>query len=170
MIENIASFTPNILDSYSWEMKSFDRLTPYELYKILNLRIKVFMQEQKCLFSETDFYDQDALHLWTTNNDGLILAYARILPPYTVYQKIANPHAKIGRVVVEKSARGTGISYLLMKKTISLINDSYPTDIEISAQAHLISFYQKLGFIIEGEEYLEDDIPHIKMKLLFKSQ
>lgn len=170
MIEKVASFTPNTLDSYLWEIKSFHQLTPYELYKILNLRIKVFMQEQKCLFSETDFHDQEALHLWTTNNDGVISAYARILPPYTVYQETVTSYAKIGRVVVEKSARGKGLSYLLMKKAISIINYSYSADIEISAQAHLISFYQKIGFEIEGEEYLEDEIPHIKMKLLFKSQ
>jgi ElaA protein len=37
-------------------------------------------------------------------------------------------------------------------------------DIVISAQAYLIEFYNHLGFIVEGESYLEDNIPHIKMR------
>ncbi|MBM3429107.1 MAG: GNAT family N-acetyltransferase, partial [Bacteroidetes bacterium] len=34
----------------------------------------------------------------------------------------------------------------------------------ISAQSYLLRFYQSLGFVAEGEEYLEDDIPHWKMR------
>ena len=36
-------------------------------------------------------------------------------------------------------------------------------EILISAQAYLINFYNNLGFVQKGEQYLEDDIPHIKM-------
>ena len=49
--------------------KWFNQLTIDELYNILHLRINVFMREQNCLHSETDYYDQKALHLWATNND-----------------------------------------------------------------------------------------------------
>ena len=33
----------------------------------------------------------------------------------------------------------------------------------MSAQLYLIKFYQNFGFVSVGEEYLEDEIPHIKM-------
>ena len=33
----------------------------------------------------------------------------------------------------------------------------------MSAQAYLIDFYNQFEFKVYGEEYLEDDIPHIKM-------
>jgi ElaA protein len=37
----------------------------------------------------------------------------------------------------------------------------------ISAQSHLLPFYQKFGFESTGKEYLEDGIPHTEMiKLL----
>jgi ElaA protein len=36
--------------------------------------------------------------------------------------------------------------------------------ITISAQQYLLKFYNEFGFIEEGEMYLEDDIPHLKMK------
>lgn len=38
-------------------------------------------------------------------------------------------------------------------------------EIELSAQKYLMKFYSDLGFVKEGEEYLEDNIPHIKMIL-----
>ncbi|MNH44400.1 putative acyltransferase [compost metagenome] len=34
----------------------------------------------------------------------------------------------------------------------------------LSAQAHLQGFYARHGFEAVGEEYLEDDIPHIGMR------
>ena len=43
------------------------------------------------------------------------------------------------------------------------IIESKEKEILISAQAYLINFYNNLGFVQEGEQYLEDDIPHIKM-------
>ena len=38
------------------------------------------------------------------------------------------------------------------------------TKITISAQLYLQKFYESHGFVVVGESYLEDDIPHIEMK------
>ena len=35
----------------------------------------------------------------------------------------------------------------------------------MDAQSHAISFYQRLGFTITSEEYLEEGIPHVDMEL-----
>jgi ElaA protein len=35
--------------------------------------------------------------------------------------------------------------------------------VRISAQSYLINFYRSFGFVVIGEEYLEDDIPHTEM-------
>jgi ElaA protein len=37
--------------------------------------------------------------------------------------------------------------------------------ITISAQLYLQKFYESHGFLVTSETYLEDDIPHIQMKL-----
>ena len=39
-------------------------------------------------------------------------------------------------------------------------------DILISAQSHIKDFYSNLGFIQEGQSYLEDGIHHVKMRLV----
>jgi ElaA protein len=36
--------------------------------------------------------------------------------------------------------------------------------IYLSAQAHLQGYYGRYGFVVSGEEFLEDDIPHIGMR------
>ena len=51
-----------------------------------------------------------------------------------------------------------------IKDTSALIAFNFKEkEILISAQAYLINFYNNLGFVQQGEQYLEDDIPHIKM-------
>jgi ElaA protein len=47
-------------------------------------------------------------------------------------------------------------------RTFSLFNCSA---IRIGAQVYLTKFYQSLGFVQSGAEYLEDGIPHIGMIL-----
>jgi ElaA protein len=46
-----------------------------------------------------------------------------------------------------------------------LIKDPKEEKIELSAQKSLLKFYSELGFEKVGEEYLEDNIPHVKMIL-----
>jgi len=41
--------------------------------------------------------------------------------------------------------------------------ETYNRSIKISAQVYAIPFYEKLGYVVVGEEYLEDDIPHTAM-------
>jgi ElaA protein len=53
-----------------------------------------------------------------------------------------------------------------MQQCIDQLQDTYTnSEIVISAQSYLLKFYSDLGFKAEGKEYLEDDIPHTKMRL-----
>ena len=52
----------------------------------------------------------------------------------------------------------------LMTKSIESSLELFPNQpIKISAQCYLIKFYESFGFEAIGEEYLEDNIPHIAM-------
>ena len=60
---------------------------------------------------------------------------------------------------------GTGMGRELVRRGIEHNQARWPqSDIRISAQAHLQDFYSSLGFAAEGEEYLEDGIPHRRMR------
>lgn len=143
---------------YQWNLKKFDELTNIELYRILKLRTEVFVLEQECLYPELDDKDYACLHLWA-QQQGEIVAYTRLVPPGISY-----PEPSIGRVIVVKEARGTGISQLLMHKSIETIFAQFgPNDIQIGAQFHLKSFYEKLGFAQKSEPYPDYGILHIDM-------
>lgn len=141
-----------------WVLKKFGELTLDELYSILELRSKVFIVEQNCIYNDPDGRDQVAWHLIGTEEDQLI-AYSRILPPGVVYTDPA-----IGRVVTSPSKRKSGLGRELMKRSIKHCEDLFgKTSITLSAQAYLKKFYESLGFSAIGDEYLDDGIPHIKM-------
>lgn len=143
-----------------WHCLKFEALNTEQLYKILSARMQVFILEQNCIYLDIDGKDQDSYHLFATENNQII-AYARLIPPGISYKE-----PSIGRVLVLPNYRRTGIGYMLMQKAIAHLQKVYADhEICISAQSYLINFYQSLGFQTEGEAYLEDDIPHIKMRL-----
>jgi ElaA protein len=79
---------------------------------------------------------------------------------------VSYKEASIGRVVVDKNFRGKNAGRELMIKAIDDTFSTFNTnEIVISAQQYLERFYTELGFVKEGEMYLEDDIPHVKMRL-----
>ena len=52
------------------KVKKFDELNIYELYKIMKLRVDVFVVEQNCPYQELNNIDQDALHIWFEEDVG----------------------------------------------------------------------------------------------------
>lgn len=139
-------------------VKAFNELTTQELYDILQLRSEVFVVEQNCVYQDIDGKDQKALHVLGINNNQLV-AYTRIFKPGDYFE-----NASIGRVVVAKNQRQFKYGYDIMKVSIETVENHFKeTLIKISAQAYLKGFYNNLGFNEIGEEYLEDDIPHIAM-------
>ncbi len=140
------------------QVKSFEALTKQELYKVLQLRNQVFVLEQHCIYLDLDGKDQKALHVLGYKNEELI-AYTRIFKPAD-YAK----EASIGRVLVVKNERKHNYGKQIMEAFIMDIKGHFKTSvIQISAQCYLRRFYGDLGFSEFGEEYLEDDIPHIGM-------
>lgn len=140
--------------------KTFAELSTDELYALLQLRSEVFVVEQNCVYQDVDDFDQLAAHLLMYLDDRLI-AYSRLIPPGLKYET-----ASLGRVVTRATARGDGHGKALMISALEHCKKRWPQDgITISAQAYLEDFYKSLNFITESEPYLEDNIPHIQMRL-----
>lgn len=142
----------------TWSYKYFSTLSAEELYDILQLRSRVFVVEQNCVYLDTDEKDQHAYHLCCWCNKDLA-AYARIIPP-----GIAFAEASIGRVVTAPEYRKTGVGRELMKRAIEETYKTFKTNtIKIGAQLYLKKFYTELGFLQCSDTYIEDGIPHIEM-------
>ena len=143
-------------------LKYYTDLSLDELYRILQLRQRVFVVEQNCAFVDSDDLDQPAWHLMCYTEDGTLAAYSRLLPPGIPYEG----YACIGRVVSEPKVRKEGYGRLLMQESINKCKELFgDVPIKIGAQVYLMKFYVSFGFKAEGEVYLEDFIDHIKMVL-----
>ncbi len=139
-------------------IKPFNKLSVEELYNILQLRSEIFVVEQNCVYQDMDDKDQKALHVLGKKNNKII-AYTRIFKSGDYFDI-----PSIGRVIVAKSERQYGYGYNIMNASINAIKQNFKeSKIKLSAQCYLKKFYNNLGFIEVGEEYLEDDIPHICM-------
>jgi len=140
-------------------VKSFGELNTHQLYAILQLREEVFIIEQNAIYKDLDDKDQKSKHLLGFHEDKLI-AYARLIPDGISYPKFAS----IGRVVLAKPFRKNKYGTLLMQEAMQKLDLLFPdTPVKISAQSYLIPFYQKFGFVVNSEEYIEDHLPHTEM-------
>lgn len=138
----------------------FNELDIYRLYELLKLRQEVFIVEQQCYYLDNDGKDIESFHLLGTNQEGKLIAYARLLPPDIAYPD----YASFGRIVTAPTVRGKMLGKKLMVEVMARCANLFPSQpIKISAQSYLIRFYESFGFLKVGDEYLEDDIPHHAM-------
>ena len=139
-------------------VKHFDELTTGELFAILQLRVAVFVVEQNCPYQEVDEKDRGAYHVWLADESG-IRAYLRVLD-----RGVSFSDASIGRVIAVQRRQGLGTR--IVREGIRVAQEKFGVDaITIEAQTYARGLYEKLGFYQTSEEFLEDGIPHIQMRL-----
>ena len=146
----------------TWNDLHHTDLTVADLHDVLALRNRVFVVEQECAYQDVDGLDlvRDTRHLLARGPGDAIVGYARLLAPYD-----GRP-ARIGRVIVTAEARGQRLGVRLMERALASCAEHWPdAGVELSAQAHLVAFYASLGFVVVGDVYDEDGIPHQDMHL-----
>ncbi|MGZ0711940.1 GNAT family N-acetyltransferase (plasmid) [Coraliomargarita sp. W4R53] len=132
-------------------------IDPTTLYRILWLRVSVFVVEQNAAYAELDGADiESGAELVWADDAGEVLATLRILRE--------SDAMRIGRVATAAAARGRGIAAQLMTMAVARCEAVMPgAPIEIDAQAQLADWYARFGFAVSGEQFIEDEIPHFPM-------
>ena len=137
----------------------FNQLNKISLYEMLKLRSEVFILEQNCIYLDLDGFDLNSVHVLAYSGSNIV-GSSRIIKKGYNYKN----YSSIGRLVLKKEYRGLGNGANLMKYSIDTCMSIYPSDIiKISAQCYLKKFYENLGFIKKGGNYLEDGIEHCSM-------
>jgi ElaA protein len=133
-----------------------DELQPRTLLGILSVRQDVFVVEQSCAYADIDARDAEAqtVHLWIEDDDGRVVSTLRLLSD-------GESGHRIGRVATLPASRGRGYSGALLRRAIEL---SGPP-IALSAQAYLVEWYERFGFEVCGQRWVEDGIEHAPMRL-----
>ncbi|MGV9673250.1 GNAT family N-acetyltransferase [Gordonia sp. NPDC003504] len=145
-------------------------LDPATLYRILRLRVDVFVVEQACPYPELDGRDLEPTthHWWFTEStsasdevDGMgspVAATLRVMQDGLGPD--GRPEFRIGRVCTERAHRGMGLTAQLLTAALEDIGEHV---CRIEAQTYLRQMYAKFGFRVNSDEYLEDGIPHVSM-------
>ena len=137
----------------------YEQLSKQQLYALLQLRQRVFIQEQQSIYDDIDGNDQQAYHL-LLEQDNVLGGYARF--------RVADDQNKVlvERVVLAPESRGSGAGKDIMVSVLAFCSEQFPQKyIQLSAQIDVLAFYQKLGFEAIGEPYDDGGILHKTMIL-----
>ena len=125
------------------------------LYRILRLRADVFVVEQECVFNDLDGRDlEPETEVCWIEHDGDVVATLRMIVE-------SDGSCRVGRVAVRASSRGLGFAAALMRKAFDLAGDRV---VVLDAQSQLSGWYQRLGFVVDGPDFVEDGILHTPMR------
>lgn len=128
------------------------------LYRLLRLRVDVFVVEQECAYPELDGRDLLAAtrHFWL-DDAGEIVGTLRLLEE--VVDGVTS--YRIGRVCVAVNARKHGYTGRLLQAALAEIGS---VTVRLDAQSHLVGMYAKFGFVVDGAEFDDDGIMHTPMR------
>jgi predicted GNAT family N-acyltransferase len=116
------------------------------------VREQVFVREQAVPIGlERDEFDSLCQHV-VAEAAGQAIGTGRLLPD-----------GRIGRMAVLESWRGRGVGSALLEALLRLARDRGIRRVRLNAQSRSVAFYQRHGFIAEGEEFIEAGIPHRSM-------
>jgi YbgC/YbaW family acyl-CoA thioester hydrolase len=123
------------------------------------VRHAVFTEEQGIDAAlDHDGADENALHVVARNRLGLALGTGRMVG-------IAPGVAKIGRMAVVASMRGTQVGRGLLDALVQAARARGDRELTLHAQASAVGFYRRCGFAAQGEPFEEAGIAHQAMVL-----
>jgi predicted GNAT family N-acyltransferase len=130
-----------------------DWTTDYEALRAV--RDPVFIDEQKVpIEDEIDAFDPLSKHVIARDVENRPIGTGRL-----------SPERLIGRMAVVSEWRGRGVGEALLHALLDQARVlGYPA-VELHAQSHAISFYEKFGFAAYGDEFDECGIMHRMMRI-----
>lgn len=124
-------------------------------WKLRVIRESVFIEEQQVPVElEWDGLDDNAIHLLACDAGGNPIGCARVLDD-----------GVIGRMAVLAQWRCQGAGKALLAEAIACCRKHGWPAAMLSAQTHALQFYERAGFIVCSEEYMDAGIPHRDMRL-----
>ena len=134
-----------------------EAITIADFCDAMAIRLEVFIKEQNVPAEiEMDSYDKTARH-FIACSDGEPAGCIRMI--------IKGEQAKLGRLAVLKKYRGQGVGRLLCEKVVEEAKKAGLKKVVLGAQIQAREFYEKIGFIPEGDIFMEAGMEHIHMSL-----
>ncbi|MEI5989397.1 GNAT family N-acetyltransferase [Enterococcus crotali] len=127
----------------------------------VKIRRQVFMQEQGVPGEiEIDKYEASCIHFVLYGDSNEAIATCRLLP-------LDDGLIKLQRMAVQKKFRGNDYGRLIVEGAEQFANEQGYNTVTLGAQITALGFYEKMGYIKEGDMFLDADIEHYKMNKRF---
>jgi putative N-acetyltransferase (TIGR04045 family) len=127
-----------------------------EVDEALELRRRVFCDEQGVtLEADQDGRDPEAVHIVAVDA-GQLVGTCRLV--------FDDGIARLGRMAVEPNLRGRGIGAHILEEAEREARAAGARRIRLHAQTDAQSLYERGGFQAQGEEFVEEGIPHVTME------
>ncbi len=132
-------------------------ITAVDMANSINVRHKVFVEEQGVDFSEEVIIEEE-------KSAKAYLIFLNTTCIGTIRYRIVNEEYKIERFAILKEYRNKGYGTAVMNYVVNMIGDKFnPCTITLNAQIQVVDFYTTLGFVKEGDIFQEAGISHIRM-------
>lgn len=119
-----------------------------------HVRTTVFVEEQNVPASlEADGRDPECIHVLAENRAGDPIGAGRLMP-----------EGRIGRMAVLSAWRGCGVGAAMLTELMVEARRRGHREVYLHSQSHAKAFYERHGYVVDGEEYLEAGIPHVGMR------
>ncbi|MGD8568393.1 MAG: GNAT family N-acetyltransferase [Gammaproteobacteria bacterium] len=128
----------------SWEADKKD---------LIRIRTEVFINEQLVPPDlEWDGYDRDCWQVIARADNGAAIGTGRML-----YD------GHIGRMAVLPAYRHQGVGSSLLRKLLDIARQQKLGEVLLNAQIAAVAFYEKHGFTVCSDEFMDAGIPHVTM-------
>jgi predicted GNAT family N-acyltransferase len=127
---------------------------------LTTVRRAVFIEEQQVPEAlEWDGLDESCCHVLVTAPGNRPVGCGRMK---------ADGH--IGRMAVLREYRGQGVGSAILAALLDVARRQQCAEVYLHAQVPAIPFYEKQGFTVFGEQFMDAGIPHRSMVRRFVSQ
>lgn len=118
------------------------------------VREQVFIQEQHVPVAlEWDGLDDEAIHVVALDKHNQVIGTARILQD-----------GHIGRMAVLPVWRHQGVGSAMLQELLMIARQRKLPKVYLHAQTSATGFYERHGFHVLGEEFMDAGIPHRHME------
>ncbi|MGE8205276.1 GNAT family N-acetyltransferase [Heyndrickxia sp. NPDC080065] len=137
-------------------MKVLQVATDQQLEDAFKIRKTVFVEEQQVsIEEEIDEFEDSAVHFVLYDKDDAVGA-GRF--------RIVDSKGKVERICIIPTYRGKGAGKLIMDAIQNYASNQDIQVLKLNAQTHAIPFYEKLGYEVVSDEFMDAGIPHKTME------
>jgi len=137
------------------ELNEINSASPY-YEKVLSLRNRILRIPLGLNLADEDLRDEENQITILMTRDEQVLACVML-------KTIDKDIVKLRQMAVDDAVQGIGVGATLLSYAENFCINNHYGLIELHARKSAIGFYQKSGYVIEGDEFEEVGMPHVKM-------